>query len=349
MCCTSGRVTGSRTTSERSEAIRHAIAGHHYARAAELVELAVPALLRDRQEAMLRGWIELLPEELLQVRPVLSNGYVAALLSTGTIEGVDRHLQDAERWLERTRRPRSGDRGAAGRMVVADEAEFRRLPAGLAVHRAGLALVLGDLPGTVTHAQRALRALRRGRRCRAWSGHRADRARVLDERRSRGSPRGVHRVHGEDAASGTPVRRTRVLDHAGGHPDHPGPAPRRDAHLRARPAGRARAQQVRCCEAPPTCTSGWPRSTASTTTSGSPGSCWRGPRSWASTPGCRRTGIAGGSRWLASAWPRETSTPPSTCWTRRNGCTRLTSLRTCVRSRPSGRACWSRRAAGTKR
>ena len=141
---------------ERSEAIRHAIAGHHYARAAELVELAVPALLRDRQEAMLRGWIELLPEELLQVRPVLSNGYVAALLSTGTIEGVDRHLQDAERWLSEP-----GDRGAGievpvGRMVVADEAEFRRLPAGLAVHRAGLALVLGDLPGTVTHAQRAL-------------------------------------------------------------------------------------------------------------------------------------------------------------------------------------------------
>ena len=59
---------------DRSEAIRHAIAGHHFARAAELVELAVPALLRDRQEATLRGWIELLPEDLLQVRPVLSNG-----------------------------------------------------------------------------------------------------------------------------------------------------------------------------------------------------------------------------------------------------------------------------------
>ena len=84
---------------ERSEAIRHAIAGHHFARAAELVELMVPSMLRDRQEAQLRGWIELLPEELLPARPVLSNGYVAALLSTGTIEGVDRHLQDAERWL----------------------------------------------------------------------------------------------------------------------------------------------------------------------------------------------------------------------------------------------------------
>ena len=41
-------------------------------------------------------------------------------------------------------------------MAVADDAEFRRLPAGTAVHRAGLALVLGDLPSTVAHAQRAL-------------------------------------------------------------------------------------------------------------------------------------------------------------------------------------------------
>ena len=140
----------------RFDAIRHAIAGHHFARAAELVELAVPALLRDRQEALLRGWIELLPEELLQDRPVLSNAYVAALLSTGTIDGVDRHLQDAERWLSESGDPGAGTEVPAGRMVVADEAEFRRLPAGLAVHRAGLALVLGDLPSTVAHAQRAL-------------------------------------------------------------------------------------------------------------------------------------------------------------------------------------------------
>ena len=118
---------------ERSEAIRHAIAGHHFARAAELVELMVPSMLRDRQEAELRDWIELLPEELLPDRPVLSNGYVAALLSTGTIEGVDRHLRNAERWLAS-----EGGNGIKPPMVVADHAEFRRLPAGTAVHRAGL-------------------------------------------------------------------------------------------------------------------------------------------------------------------------------------------------------------------
>ena len=142
-------------TDEPSEAIRHAIAGHHFARAAELVELTVPTMLRNRQESQLRGWIELLPEELLPDRPVLSNGYVAALLSTGTIEGVDRHLRDAEHWLDSSGHRRTGTEPSS-RMVVADDAEFRRLPAGTAVHRAGLALVLGDLPSTVAHAQRAL-------------------------------------------------------------------------------------------------------------------------------------------------------------------------------------------------
>jgi LuxR family maltose regulon positive regulatory protein len=41
-------------------------------------------------------------------------------------------------------------------MVVEDEEEFRRLPAGVAVHRAGLALRLGDPSTTVAQAERAL-------------------------------------------------------------------------------------------------------------------------------------------------------------------------------------------------
>src|SRR5438128_8775146 len=41
-------------------------------------------------------------------------------------------------------------------MVVVDEAQFRRLPGAVAVHRAGHALVLGKLGLTVEHARRAL-------------------------------------------------------------------------------------------------------------------------------------------------------------------------------------------------
>ena len=57
---------------ERSEAIRHAMAGEDFERAADLVELAIPGLRKGRQDATLRGWLEALPDELIRVRPVLS-------------------------------------------------------------------------------------------------------------------------------------------------------------------------------------------------------------------------------------------------------------------------------------
>jgi len=229
---------------ERSEAIRHAIAGHQFARAAELVELALPALLRDRQEAALRGWLELLPEELLQVRPVLSNGYVEALLATGTVEGVERHLRDAERWLDAPGHTRGGTEVPRTQMIVADDAEFHRLPAGIAVHRAGLALVLGDLSATVAHAQRALDLLEEDDDV----GRGAATALIGLASWASGDLEAAHEAYAEcavrDAASGTSPRRTRVLDHSGGPPGHPGPAPRRDAHLRAGVAARTRARRA---------------------------------------------------------------------------------------------------------
>jgi LuxR family maltose regulon positive regulatory protein len=141
---------------ERSEAIGHAIAGGHFDTAANLVEVAMPALNRDRQEATLRGWLELLPDEVLAVRPVLSNGFAGALLSTGEVAGVERHLLDAERWLDRPHDEDGEIAPSETRMVVVDDEEWPRTPARVAVHRAGLSLMTGDLPATVGHAQRAL-------------------------------------------------------------------------------------------------------------------------------------------------------------------------------------------------
>jgi ATP/maltotriose-dependent transcriptional regulator MalT len=136
---------------DASEAIRHALAAEDFPRAADLLERAAPSLLRTRQEASLLGWLKVLPEDVLRCRPVLGNAYAGALLSTGQLEGVDAHLGDAERWLDRT----TEDARSAG-MVVVDEAEFRRLPGAIALHRAGHALLLGNLPETVSCARRAL-------------------------------------------------------------------------------------------------------------------------------------------------------------------------------------------------
>jgi LuxR family transcriptional regulator, maltose regulon positive regulatory protein len=139
-----------------ADAIRHALAAEDFDRAADLIERTVSAMRRSRQEAAVLGWLQVLPDALLQRRPVLSVHYAGALLMGGEIEGVEERLRDAERWLDATadRDERSG--APAAGMVVVDEEEFRSLPGAIAVYRAGQALILGDVAATARHARRAL-------------------------------------------------------------------------------------------------------------------------------------------------------------------------------------------------
>jgi LuxR family maltose regulon positive regulatory protein len=136
---------------ERAEAIRHALAAVDFPRAAELLELEIPALRRSRQETTLRNWLAALPDDVLRSRPVLSNMYAGALLASGQLEGVDARLRDAERWLN----PTAPEASTADRVVV-DEEQFRQLAGAVAVHRAGYALARGEAAESVAHARRAL-------------------------------------------------------------------------------------------------------------------------------------------------------------------------------------------------
>jgi LuxR family maltose regulon positive regulatory protein len=146
---------------EPPAAIGHALAAQDFGRAADLVELAIPAMRRTRQEATVRGWLEVLPlgvlpDEVVRIRPVLSVHFAGALLSGGEFEGVEDRLRDAERWLDATTARHEGAPARPTEMVVADEEEYRRLPAEIEVYRAALALAQDDVPGTVRHARRAL-------------------------------------------------------------------------------------------------------------------------------------------------------------------------------------------------
>jgi LuxR family maltose regulon positive regulatory protein len=141
---------------EPSEAIRHALAAGDFGRAADLIELAIPAMRRNRQETAVLGWLELLPDEVVRVRPVLSVGFAGTLLAGGEYEGVEARLRDAERWLGGATGIGEGSQAPAAEMIVVDDAEFRRLPAEIELYRAAQALARGDGPGTVRHARRAL-------------------------------------------------------------------------------------------------------------------------------------------------------------------------------------------------
>ena len=153
---------------EPSAAIGHALAAGDFGRAADLVELAIPAMRRTRQEATVRGWLEAIPDEVVRVRPVLSVGFAGALLSVGELEGVESRLRDAERWLDVATGTDARSVARSAEMVVADEEEYRRLPAMIELYRAALALARGDVPGTVRHARRALDlALAEDHLCRA--------------------------------------------------------------------------------------------------------------------------------------------------------------------------------------
>jgi LuxR family maltose regulon positive regulatory protein len=138
---------------DRSEAIAHAMHGHDFERAAELIERATPRMRQTRQEATLRRWLEALPEHLFDARPVLSIALVGARMATGDTTGVESLLQSVESWL---RGAASTDAPATPAPIVFDEDEFAHLPGQVAVYRAALALLAGDITATMSHANRVL-------------------------------------------------------------------------------------------------------------------------------------------------------------------------------------------------
>ncbi|HEX3541237.1 MAG TPA: LuxR C-terminal-related transcriptional regulator, partial [Acidimicrobiales bacterium] len=139
---------------EPSEAIDHAVAARDFERAADLAEMTIPALFRTRQEATIRRWMKVLPYDVVRVRPVLAVEFVGALVVAGEFEGVEARLRDAEQWLDATS---TNDSDAAStEMVVVDQSQFRFLPGQIGTYWAALALMHGDLAGTLAHTQRVL-------------------------------------------------------------------------------------------------------------------------------------------------------------------------------------------------
>ncbi|HNB54305.1 MAG TPA: tetratricopeptide repeat protein, partial [Anaerolineales bacterium] len=132
-------------------AIHHALAAEDFERAANLIEREVPETRRLRREATLLGWLKALPEEIFHNRPVLDVHYVGTLLQLGQMEGVEAHLQNAERWL-------ASDIHESP--LFADEEEFQRLPSLVAMYHAAISLMQGRVAETIRYARQVLERAR---------------------------------------------------------------------------------------------------------------------------------------------------------------------------------------------
>ncbi|MEO7350327.1 MAG: LuxR C-terminal-related transcriptional regulator [Marmoricola sp.] len=135
-------------------AVRHAVAAGDIDHAADLAELAVPALQRDRQESTIAGWLAVIPDEVVHTRPVLALGFIGALMSSGLFTDVPKRLHDLEQHL-----PALGPDGTASPppagTIVLDGDEWARMPAALELYRSALALIHGDPAATISHADMA--------------------------------------------------------------------------------------------------------------------------------------------------------------------------------------------------
>jgi LuxR family maltose regulon positive regulatory protein len=141
-------------TGDMSRAIDHALKGGDTARAADLVELVMPVMARERREAELARWLRSLPDDVVRKRPVLGVWFAGALALASKFDTVGQRLSDVERSV----RAEDGSWPAhpPPDLIVVDHDMYRSLPARIAMYRAALALAHDDLDATITWAREAL-------------------------------------------------------------------------------------------------------------------------------------------------------------------------------------------------
>jgi LuxR family maltose regulon positive regulatory protein len=139
---------------DTSQAVSHALAGGDSGRAADLMELAVRTMLRDRREAEIALWVRALPDDVVRRRPVLGVGFVAALAQVSNFDTVGQRLSDVERSVRAE--DGSWPPQPPPDLIVVDRVAYRSLPAQIHLYRAALDLAGGNLEGTVRQAREAL-------------------------------------------------------------------------------------------------------------------------------------------------------------------------------------------------
>jgi LuxR family maltose regulon positive regulatory protein len=132
------------------DAVRHAFDAKDSSRAARLIESAIPAVRKSRQDSTLLGWLATLPGVAIARRPVLRVFSAWSSLVSGDMDSALAQLAEAEHLLTTfgvdgmpTHESEDGD-------------ELRSLPVTIELYRAAVAMATGDHDTLKAHAQLAL-------------------------------------------------------------------------------------------------------------------------------------------------------------------------------------------------
>ena len=101
---------------EMDAAVRHSVAAEDLVRRRPR-RARRPRPAPTRSEGVIRGWIDVIPDDIVQGRPVVAGIFIAALMADNEFGGVAKRLDDLEAVLERP----------AEAVVVRDRAEAERL------------------------------------------------------------------------------------------------------------------------------------------------------------------------------------------------------------------------------
>jgi LuxR family maltose regulon positive regulatory protein len=129
-----------------NDAVRHALAGRDFSRAAGLAETTWQKMHESFQSAIWLGWVKELPEELIRTRPVLCTQIAWGFMDAHEVDASESRLRDAERCLE----------DPSGGMVIVDEEQFRSLRARIAFARAYNAQTRRDFISAIKYAEMVL-------------------------------------------------------------------------------------------------------------------------------------------------------------------------------------------------
>ena len=131
------------------EAIHHYLDGQANDQAAALIECQWAEMDVNMQSSSWLAMARLLPEGIIEKRPVLAMGYGWALIDTGDIE-------ESKIWLGRAEKLAEQHLQQPAEFPVADWKQFALLPATISVAYAYIAAAEEDIAGVFCHAQVAL-------------------------------------------------------------------------------------------------------------------------------------------------------------------------------------------------